>query len=799
MAGADHRTSRTQTTTWLFAAAVAGVSAGVVSRLAGHADAADVVWVATACVVLVPAAWSVADGLRHRRFGSDVIAVLALVGTLLVGEYLAGAVIAVMFAGGQALEARATTRARRDLAALLSLAPRFAHRRTETGLVTIAAADVRRGDILVVRPGEVIPVDGTLESGAVIDESMITGEPLPVELAPGGQVRSGTVNAGSPFELRADATASASTYAGLVRLARAAAADTAPFVRMADRYAAFFLPVTLVVAGVAWLLSGDAVRAVAVLVVATPCPLILAAPIAFVSGMSRCARRGVVVKDGAALDALGRATVLLFDKTGTVTQGRPELVEVVTAEGVDGAELLRLAASLEQVSQHVLAAAVVRAAGEKGLTLAAPADVVEQAGRGIEGKVDGRRITVGKAAAALDPLPAWALAGRRRAAANGMITVFVGIDGSAAGALMLRDRIRPDAARTFRVLRRSGIERAVMITGDRPSVAASIAELVGADEVRAEQSPADKVAVVREETRRGTTIMVGDGINDAPALAAADIGVALGARGASASSEAADVVITVDRLERLAETLSIARRTRTIAEQSVLAGMGLSLVAMAFAGVGWLVPLAGAIAQEAIDVAVIANALRALGPGRARTPFLRGDAAELVRRLDDEHRALWPHIAVLPQLANELGQLAPAQRRVRLHELTAFVDDALLPHERDDERLLYPAVARVLGGTDPTATMSREHAEITEMARRVTMLATEAAAADGRLGDDLLRELRGALHEFYAILRLHFAQEEETFHVLAEPRDDNEGRHGHDRSELHLARSRGIWDMKARK
>lgn len=595
--------------------AASGLAAGGSAGLAGHAALADVLWAATTAVIVLPAIWWVVGALRRRQFGTDVIAVFALAGTLIVGEYLAGAVIALMFAGGRALEDRATGRARRDLAALASLAPRVAHRRTATGIATVDADEIQPGDPILVRPGEIVPVDGIAMSAAVLDQSMITGESLPAEIAPGGMVRSGTVNTAGPIELRTTSTAASSTYAGLVRLARDAAAETAPFVRMADRYAAFFLPIVLAVAFGAWAWSGDVVRSVAVLVVATPCPLILAAPIAYVSGMSRCARRGVIVKGGAALDALAQARTLLFDKTGTVTAGRPSVTRVISPGSVSGDEVLRLAASVDQVSSHVLATAIVAAADKRGLRLQLPQQVEEVPGAGIRGLVGTREVTVGKARLPSSDAPSWVTGTRQLAASDGLSTVFVGVNGELAGAVILHDPLRLDAMRTFRLLRRAGIERAVMITGDKPAVATPIGALVGADEVQADATPARKVDVVRRETRSGPTVMVGDGVNDAPALAAATVGVALGARGASASSEAADVVITVDRLDRVAETLLIAQRTRHIARQSALAGMGLSLIAMVVAALGWLPPVGGALVQEAIDVAVILNALRALGAG----------------------------------------------------------------------------------------------------------------------------------------------------------------------------------------
>lgn len=768
------RAVRVPRPTWhgaLLALTAGGLAAGGAAYGLGVRSAAELIWLATTALACVPAAWWAVDGLRHGKLGSDVIAVLALVGTLVVGEQLAGAIIAVMLTGGQALEHRASRRARRDLGALLSLAPRVAHRHEPGGLVDRAVEDVRPGDLLLVRAGEVVPVDGRVEHDrAVVDESMITGEAVPAEYGRGDVVRSGTVNAGAPFDLRAATESKDSTYAGIVRLAREAEASGAPFVRMADRYAAWFLPTTVVLAGLAWAVSADPVRAVAVLVVATPCPLILAAPIAFVSGLSRCARRGVVVKGGDVIERLARVRVVLFDKTGTVTRGRPELVDIVTGEGTDPAELLRLAASLDQVSAHVFGAAIVHAADDRALPLALPADVTESPGAGITGTVDGRRVAVGKAAYAAGdgPIPDWAQAARRRAAAQGAATVFAGVDGALAGVLLLEDRLRPDAARTFRLLRRAGIDRSVMITGDRAAVAAPIAALIGADAVHADQDPAGKVAVVEQETAAAPTVMVGDGVNDAPALAAAEVGVALGARGATASSEAADVVITVDRLERVAETLGIARRTRRIAWQSVLAGMAMSLAAMAVAAMGALPPAAGALLQELIDLAVILNALRALGPGRDRRPMLRGAHAELVRRLDEDHRRLWPSIDRLPEIADQVGDLPPDRLRARLREVTEFLTRDLAAHERLDEEVFYPAVARALGGSDPTGAMSRGHAEIATLTHRFTTLAEEVRR--GADDDATRRDLRRVLDQLHAVLRLHFLQEEENYFPLAEER-----------------------------
>jgi len=610
------------------AVALGGLIAGGLAWLAGAAGLAAILWGITTAVVLAPLGFIVASGLWHKKLGVDLIALLAMAGSLALGQFLAGAVIALMLSGGQALEAFAGARARRDLTALLKRAPREVHRYENGQLTSPPIDDVHPGDLLLVKPGEVVPVDGLVEDEpAVLDESALTGESRPVERSPGEPVRNGTVNAAGPFKLRAVATAAESTYAGIVRLVAEAETSKAPFVRLADRFSLVFLPLTLGLAALAWAVSGDPVRALAVLVVATPCPLILAAPIAILAGVSRSARRGVIVKGGRALEALARARVLLLDKTGTITMGVPTVSSVETFGEETAGEILRLAASLDQVSQHVLAAAVVRAARERSLPLSLPAGVTEQPGAGVRGEVEGRRVALGKLAfvQAGGGLLAGVQQVRRRTALDGSSNIFVAIDGEVAGALILHDPVRPDSPRALRVLRRGGIERVVLVTGDHLEVAETVGAAIGADVVLAERSPEEKVAAVLAERAHGPVLMVGDGINDAPALAAADVGVAMGARGATASAEAADVVLTVDRLDRLGEALVIARRSRAIAVQSVVAGMALSLAAMLIAGAGHLSPVAGALLQEGIDVAVIANALRALRGHR--NAELSGNAA----------------------------------------------------------------------------------------------------------------------------------------------------------------------------
>ncbi|HXM55349.1 MAG TPA: heavy metal translocating P-type ATPase [Candidatus Dormibacteraeota bacterium] len=743
----------------------AGIAAGGLAWAGGRSELAELAWALVTALALVPLAVGVARDLLRREPGVDVIALLAMAGALALGQALAGAVVALMLAGGQALEAYADARARRELSALLARAPRSTRRYRGGELESIAVEDVRRGDVLLVGPGEVVPVDGAALAATVLDEAALTGEARPVERSAGAPVRSGAVNAGRAFDLRAVTTAEESTYAGIVRLVREAQSAKAPFVRLADRYALVFLPLALAVAAGAWAASGDPVRALAVLVVATPCPLILAAPVAIVAGISREARRGVIVKGGGALETLARARVVLLDKTGTLTTGAPRVSDVEVFGSWSPDELLRLAASLDRVSPHVFAPAIVSAATLRGLAPSLPVHVEEVAGAGIRGVVDGRRVALGRATwvAGGRTEPPGAAAVRRRAAAEGGSTVFVAVDGELAGALLLEDPVRGDSPRAIRRLRRAGVRRVVVVTGDLPDVGALVGAAVGADAVLAEQTPAEKVEAVRRERAGGVTVMVGDGVNDAPALAAADVGVAMGARGATASSEAADVVMAVDRLDRLAEGLAIARRARTIAVQSVVAGMALSIAAMVVAAAGFLPPVAGAVLQEGIDVLVILNALRALAG-----PMHAGDGrVELPAGMGDGHVELLPIVDRVRRAADRLGELPPAEERAELEELRRLLAERLLPHEAADDAALYPAVARVIGGADPTGPMSRAHVEIRRLAGAFARLVDELPETGPSRAE--LRDLRRVLYGLHAVLRLHFAQEDESYLSLFEP------------------------------
>ena len=608
--------------TALAVVAVTAIAAGGVLHLIGEDDAGRAVWRAAVALLAADLAYEVGRSiLVDRHLGVDTIALVAMVGALALGEELAGAVIGLMFSGGAALEAAASRRARRELTALLQRAPHHAQVRRDGRIDEVPVEEVRAGDVVLVRTGEVVPVDGTVRDGeAVVDTSALTGEPLPVTLKPGMQVLSGTANAGAPFDVRADRPAAESAYAALVRLVRQAETERAPFVRMADRYAGVFLPVTLALAGLAWAISGDPVRALAVVVVATPCPLILAAPIALVSGLSRAARAGVVVKGAGAIEALGRARTVLFDKTGTLTVGTPEIREILPAAGRDlpPAEILRLAASLDQMSAHVLAAALVAGAEEAGLELAPVTESDEDPGQGIAGVVDGRRVAIGSrgflTSTGVDPAEIEA-ARRLGTRGSGEAHVLVAVDGHMAGVIVMADEVRPDAAPIVRRLRDEGIRHVAMVTGDRRSVAERVARELGVDRVYAELSPEDKLDIVRRlrgEPSLAPVVMVGDGVNDAPALAIADVGIAMGAAGATVSSQTADAVITVDRIDRVADAVHAGRRALRIARESVLVGMGLSIAAMLVAAAGYLPPVAGALFQEAVDLAVILNALRAL-------------------------------------------------------------------------------------------------------------------------------------------------------------------------------------------
>lgn len=745
--------------------ALAGLAIWGALELQGLSRYAGWSLIVPTAIVLVASCMAILRRLVKGDVGVDVIGVVAIAGALALRQYLAGAIIALMLTSGTALERFAISRARRELSALIQRAPRTAHRRSGEIFIDTGVAEVKPADILLIKPGEVIPVDGIVHAGtAMLDESALTGEARPVGISLGGVLRSGGTNAGAPFELRATSTSEQSTYAGILRLVRNAEEAKAPFLRLADRYATAFLALTLLVALAAWLVEGSLLRALAVLVVATPCPLILAAPAAIMGGISRAARHGIIVKGGGALETLARTRVLLLDKTGTVTAARPEVV-AVESFGADTNETVRLAASLEQVSAHPYAPAVLNEARTRDLQLSFPSDVHEQVGAGIRGRVDERMVSVGQLAFVAPGAPRTAAQRsiETRTAVEGSSSIHVAVDGVLAAALIVQDPIRPEAARALRAARSCGIQHIHLVTGDHPDVAELVGDVLGIDRVYAERTPEEKVEVVRLVRAQGVTAMVGDGINDAPALALADVGIAMGARGATAASEAADVVLTSDRLEGLSLAIKIAQRTRRIALESIIAGMGLSLLAMICAAAGRITPVAGALLQEGIDVLVILNALRALGQVEHAAS---GSAASrrLAQELADAHRALRSQVNELAALASSLETLSPAEARPRLAALRDMLERELLPHERKEQENVYPLLGKMLKDEDPTGLLIQTHHEIRRLVRLFARL-VDRLPAEGP-GPEDLRDLRRVLYALHAVLTLHFSQEEELYSLL---------------------------------
>ncbi|MGN6573741.1 MAG: heavy metal translocating P-type ATPase, partial [Pseudolabrys sp.] len=543
--------------------AATGLAAGMIAWLIGDDALAAAVWTAVTLPVLAALLVEIVVTLRRGDVGLDIVAGLSMTAALVFGEALAAAIVALMYAGGQLLEAFAERRARREMTSLLSRVPRTAIRHRAGALEEVPLEDVLSGDRLMVRQGDVVPVDGSVASGvAVLDQSALTGEAMPVTMRAGEAVLSGSTNVGDAFDLLASRVAAESTYAGVVRLVEAAQKARAPMARLADRYAMLFLAVTVALAAAAWGLTGDPIRAVAVLVVATPCPLILAVPVALVSGLSRAARQGILIKGGKAMETLARIRALVLDKTGTLTHGEARIVDIRAANALGPDDLMRLAASLDQASKHIVARTIVAEAQARGLTLSIPTEVAETPGEGIVGKVDGRTVMVGSPRFIAARIGRSGLSTLAKDRPAGAVAVAIAVDGEPSGVLVLNDALRAGTARLLDELRSLGIERIVLATGDRSEVARFIAFGLPIDLVRADLTPDQKVLTVLSERKRGPVMMIGDGVNDAPALAAADIGMAMGAKGAAASAEAADVVLLVDHLDRVLPAIRIARRSR---------------------------------------------------------------------------------------------------------------------------------------------------------------------------------------------------------------------------------------------
>ncbi|OJF95668.1 haloacid dehalogenase [Rhizobium sp. 58] len=593
--------------------AATGLAVGGVLSWSGHLAEASWVWSIATAPVLLGLFVQIVVSLRKGDIGLDIVAALSMSAALAFGEPLAANVVAMMYAGGQLLEDFAQGRAKKEMTALMGRVAQTAMRFDGDVLQQVPIADIKPGDRLLIRQGDVLPVDGRVASPvAVLDLSALTGEALPQNILKGCEALSGSASAGAAFELVASRPASESTYAGIVRLVEAAQSSKAPMVRMADRYAIAFLALTVTIAVITWFLTQDTIRVLSVLVVATPCPLILAVPVALISGMSRTARMGVLVKGGGVLETMSRVRTVILDKTGTLTHGQAAITEIRTREGFSETDVLKAAASLDQASGHVVASALIKAAQARGLVLSTPAEVIETPGTGIKGSVNGQLVVVGGNSFVAGESGNVRADDLLKDIDPAAMTVAVGIDGKVAGIIVLQDQVRTDAKAALDDLRQAGIKRLVLASGDRSDIAVKVGGPLGFDLVLGDLTPDAKVACVRREIANGPVMMVGDGVNDAPALAAADVGVAMGAHGTASSSEAAGVVLLVDELAPLVKAMAVARRSRTIALQSVVVGLGLSLCAMGFASFGYLPPVQGALIQEVIDVAVILNALRAL-------------------------------------------------------------------------------------------------------------------------------------------------------------------------------------------
>ncbi|MCB5282006.1 heavy metal translocating P-type ATPase [Arthrobacter sp. AL08] len=617
----------------LVAGTVAALLAVLILLLSGQEPIAQITASSYALAVAAYLAVGMVRRLMGGQWGIDILAVTAIVSTVLVGEFIAAMIIVLMMAGGTALEDFAAGRAKKELTSLLERVPQTAHREgdgssaaeTSTGgqLEDVAATDVRIGDILLVRPGEVVPLDGILlsESGS-FDESSLTGESLPVERVAGDGLMSGSLNGEAAVRMRVTALMADSQYSRIVALVKEAADSKAPMVRLADRYAVPFTALAYLLGAIGWIISGSPARFAEVLVVATPCPLLIAAPVAFLGGMSRAARGGIIVKYAGVLEQLSRIKTVAFDKTGTLTYGRPSLVGVRTSGSFTKDDVLALAASAEQYSSHVLAASVMEAARNRGLVFETATEANEFATHGVRARFDGRDVVVGKpkfvaeSAGGVEEIEL----------ASGELAIYVGVAGEFAGALVMSDPIRGETRRTLAELTELGVIQTVMLTGDALATAEHIADAAGLTDVRAECLPADKVEAVRDLPLR-PVMMVGDGVNDAPVLAAADVGIAMGARGSTAAGESADVVIILDDLSKVAAAVRIGQRTIKVALQSIWIGIALSVALMLAAAAGFVPAIAGALSQELVDLATILNALRALSPGTSAKAGKQAPAA----------------------------------------------------------------------------------------------------------------------------------------------------------------------------
>jgi heavy metal translocating P-type ATPase len=608
---------------FIAALAIAAIAVHLVLRFGTSASAAAANWPLWVALFLGggPLVWDLLGKLIRREFGSDLLAGISIVTSVVLGEYLAGTLVVLMLSGGEALEAYAVRSASSVLEALARRMPSIAHRKTDSLIEDVPLGDVAVGDVLLVFPHEVCPIDGTvLEGHGVMDESYLTGEPYMMSKTPGAAVLSGAINGESALTIRADKRAIDSRYAKIMQVMQESQQQRPRLRRLGDQLGAWYTPLALAIGIAAWAASGQAVRFLAVMVVATPCPLLIAIPVAVIGSISLAAKRAIVVRDPAVLETVSTCRTIIFDKTGTLTYGQPQLVEQSVAPGFDAAEVLSLVASVERYSKHPLAEAIVRAGRKQGVVLHDVSEVHEPPGQGLAGVVAGRRVRL----TSRKQLPAGLSLGEGTVVAprpSGGLECIVLVDDRFAAAYRFRDAPRREGVPFIDHLRpRHGIERIMLVSGDRQSEVEYLADLVGIRDVAAGQSPEEKLEIVRAETARTKTIFVGDGINDAPALTAATVGIAFG-QNSDVTTEAADVVIMDSSLEKVDEFLHISQRMRRIALQSAVGGMAASLIGMLVAAAGYLPPVAGAIVQEVIDVVVVANALRVAMRPRSLTDF----------------------------------------------------------------------------------------------------------------------------------------------------------------------------------
>jgi heavy metal translocating P-type ATPase len=590
---------------------VVSILAGLVLDLTGKDTAAHWVLGLSAAINLIPLIWGMIQDLRNGIYGVDILAATAIATSVILHEYWAGMVIVLMLTGGEALEDYAERRAKTELSSLLSRKPKKAHLIRGTQTIDVNVKDIQAGNKLTILPGEVVPVDCViLEGTSSFDESSLTGESLPVEKGVDDELLSGSVNIEGAITVKALRSAADSQYEQIIKLVRSAAASQAPFVRLADRYSIPFTAVSFIIGGAAWFISGQAVRFLEVLVVATPCPLILGAPIALISGMSRATKHGIIVKTGSAMERLAEVKTVAFDKTGTLTRGIPEVDSIKTYNKFNKNDVLGFAAALEQNSNHILATAIINAAVGQNIKLQKAKKVKELAGHGLNGRLGGHDVIIGRLSLLGDQNVELPKAFNPNTFKH--TTTFVAVDSKLAGAISFVDKIREEAKATLERLKKAGITHTLMVTGDNPVTAQNIAKQLGITDVQADSLPGDKIMAI-EKVRDRPVAFAGDGVNDAPVLTAADVGIALGARGSTAASESADVVVMMDDLSKVASSIEIAKRTFFIANQSILIGIALSLGLMAVFATGRFKPVYGAAIQELVDVTVIVNALRAHG------------------------------------------------------------------------------------------------------------------------------------------------------------------------------------------